>query len=268
MRLEGQVALITGAARGLGRAYALRLARLGADVAIVDVDLNAAAKFGEELGAASVAEEIQLIGCRSIGIEADLGNRQAAEEAVRRCAAELGRLDVLVNNAGGAAFAPIERSQPSIVPDEDLAATFAANLWSTIYCCQAAAPIMKAQKSGSIINTSSVAGHTVGRGGLLSHYSVAKAAVTHYTRNLASELAPYGVRVNCIAPGLMLTSRVKATAEARGFGNPSEGERMPMGRLGKPEDCAGVIEFLATDLSGYVTGQCIAVCGGALLTPS
>ena len=267
MKLQGQVAVVTGAARGLGRAYALRLAHLGADVAVVDINLDGAAQFDEHLDAPSVADEIRAMGRRSIGIQADLSDRQAAQEAIRRCAAELGRLDVLVNNAGGS-LTPIERSQPATMPDEDIQATFAANLWSTIYCCQAAAPIMTAQHSGSIINTSSLAGHMIPRGGRLSHYGAAKAAVTHYTRSLASELAPSGVRVNCIAPGTIETSRIKAQANARGIGDAASVRGVPMGRFGTPEDCAGVIEFLATDLSSYVTGQCIAVCGGALLSPS
>jgi NAD(P)-dependent dehydrogenase (short-subunit alcohol dehydrogenase family) len=265
MILEGQVALVTGAARGLGRAYALRLARLGADVVIVDRDLNAAAEFGEVLSAPSVVAEIQALGRRSIGVEADLTNRQAAEAAVRQTAKELGRLDILVNNAGGS-FTPIERSQPSITPDEDIFAIFEANFYSTIYCCQAAAPIMKNQKSGSIINTSSVSGHLVVPEGRLSLYASAKAAVAQYSRTLAAELGPHGIRVNCIVPGLMLTSRIKAQAAARSMGNaPPVG--IPLGRYGEPEDCAKVVEFLASDLSSYVTGQCISVCGGALMTP-
>src|SRR5690606_4823580 len=120
-------AIVTGAARGLGRAYALRLARLGADVAILDIDLNGAAAFGETLTAATVPDEIRAFGRRSLGIEADLSDRAAATDAIRQVAAEFGRIDILVNNAGGA-ITPIERSRASAVPDEDIALTLDANL--------------------------------------------------------------------------------------------------------------------------------------------
>ena len=267
MNLSGKVAIVTGAARGLGRAYALRLARLGADVAVVDIDLRGAAKFGETLNASTVPAEIEALGRKSIGIEADLASRAAVNDAVARVRDTLGRIDILVNNAGGA-ITPVERSKPSIVPDEDIRLTFDANLMSTIYCCQAVVPLMKGQKSGVIVNTASTAARVIAPGGGLSHYGVAKAAVSHYTRDLAAELGPFGIRVNAIAPGVMLTARIKALAEQRGIGTASEAERIPLRRLGEPEDCAGVIEFLVTDLSRYVTGQCISVCGGAALTPA
>jgi len=259
MMLQGKVAIVTGAARGLGRAYALRLARLGADVAIFDVDLAGAEKFGETLSAASVSQEVEALGRQSIEVQADLADRQAVDDAVRRVQGRFGRVDILVNNAGGA-ITPPERSKPSIVPAEDVRLIFDVNLMSTIYCCQAVA--------GVIVNTSSVAARTVARGGSLSHYGAAKAAVTHYTRDLAAELGPAGIRVNAIAPGVMLTARVKSLAEERGIGVASEAKHVPLQRLGEAEDCAGVVEFLVSDLSRYVTGQCISVCGGATLTPA
>jgi len=267
MTLEGKVVIVTGAARGLGRAYALRLARLGADVAIFDVDLAGAGKFGEQLTAPSVAQEVQALGRESIEVEADLTDRKAVNDAVQRVHARFGRIDILVNNAGGA-ITPPERSNPSIVPDDDIRLIFDVNFMSTIYCCQAVAPIMMAQKAGVILNTSSTAARTVARGGSLSHYGAAKAAVTHYTRDLAAELGPSGIRVNAIAPGIMLTARVKSLAEQRGIGVASEARHVPLRRLGEVEDCAGVVEFLVSDLSRYVTGQCISVCGGATLTPA
>lgn len=265
MSLQGKVAVVTGAARGLGRAYALRLAGLGADVAIIDVDLDGAAKFGEPLTAPSVSAEISALGRKSVGIKADLTKRSEATAAIESVLAQFGRIDILVNNAGGA-ITPPENSKPSVVSDEDIRITFEANLMSTIYCCQAVVPAMKRQHSGAIVNTSSTAGRMVAPGGSLSHYGVSKAAVTHYTRNLAAELGPFGIRANCIAPGVMLTARIKALAKDRGIGNPSEAARIPLRRLGEPEDCARVVEFLVTDLSRYVTGQCISVCGGAALT--
>lgn len=267
MRLDGKAAIVTGAARGLGRAYALRLARLGADVAVVDVNLDGAAEFGERLTAATVPDEIAALGRRSIGIEADLARREAAHEAVARAHEVLGRVDVLVNNAGGA-LTPAERSTASVVPEEDIKTIIDINLMSAIHCCQAAVPIMQAQGAGVIVNISTMAAASVVGRGMLAHYGMAKAAVAHYTRYLAAELGPVGIRANCIAPGPIQTSRVVAQAASRGIARPEDARRIPLRRLGTTEDCANVLEFLATDLSGYVTGQCISVCGGSLLTPS
>jgi NAD(P)-dependent dehydrogenase (short-subunit alcohol dehydrogenase family) len=267
MKLQGKTALVTGGARGLGRAYALRLASLGADVAIVDLNLDGAAEFGEQLGAPSVAAEIEQLGRRSLGIQADLTRRDDAFRAVEAARAALGRIDILVNNAGGA-ITPAERSRASATPEEDTRLLMDVNFMSTVHCCQAVAPLMKAQGGGVIVNISSQSGITTYNQGLLAVYAAAKAAVTHYTRYLAAELGPHGIRANCLAPGVMLTARVAAQAAARGIGTDAEAAKVPLRRLGQVEDCAGVLEFLATDLSQYVTGQVVSVCGGAVLTPS
>jgi NAD(P)-dependent dehydrogenase (short-subunit alcohol dehydrogenase family) len=267
MKLQGKTALVTGGARGLGRAYALRLASLGADVAIVDLNLDGAAEFGEQLGAPSVAAEIEQLGRRSLGIQADLTRRDDAFRAVEAARAALGRIDILVNNAGGA-ITPAERSHASATPEEDTRLLMDVNFMSTVHCCQAVAPLMKAQGGGVIVNISSQSGITTYNQGLLAVYAAAKAAVTHYTRYLAAELGPHGIRANCLAPGVMLTARVAAQAAARGIGTDAEAAKVPLRRLGQVEDCAGVLEFLATDLSQYVTGQVVSVCGGAVLTPS
>jgi NAD(P)-dependent dehydrogenase (short-subunit alcohol dehydrogenase family) len=255
LKLEGKVAIVTGAAGGLGRAYVNRLASLGADIGAVDVSFDDAVS-GFRTSARTIADEVQSKGRRCVSFEGDLGEKTTARAAI----------DVLVNNAGGA-ITPVERSSPSNCPEEDIFKLFGANLWSTIFCCQAAVPIMKSQSSGSIINTSSVAAHSVASNGRLALYGATKAAVTHYTRNLAAEVGPHGIRVNCIAPGIIMTPRVKAQSQARGIGVDSELKGIPMRRFGEAEDCAGVIEFLATDLSRYVTGECISASGGALLTP-
>lgn len=267
MELKGKVAIVTGGARGLGHAYVLRLAKLGADVAVVDIDLKGGAKFGEPMSADTVADEVRALGRRSIEIEADLSKREAANDVVKQVMAEFGRIDILVNNAGGA-ITPAERSLPSTIPDEDIHLTLDANFMSAVFCCQAVIPVMKQQKSGIIINTSSGAARNVSRGGSYSVYGAAKAAVTQYTRSLAAELGKFGIRANCIAPGIMMTARIKAQAQSRNIGVASDLERIPLGRLGEPEDCAGVIQFLSTDLSRFVTGQCISVCGGSALTPA
>lgn len=265
MKLQGKVAVVTGAAGGLGRAYVNRLASLGADIGAIDLNLDGSGN-GYQASAQTIADEVQSKGKRFVSFQGDLGQRSTAFEAIDAIVRAFGRIDILVNNAGGA-ITPVERSSPSNSPQEDNSKLFDANLWSTVFCCQAAVPIMKSQSSGSIINTSSVAAHSVARGGRLAMYGAAKAAVAHYTRNLAAELGPHGIRVNCVAPGIIMTPRVKAQSQARGIGVESELKSIPMRRFGEAEDCAGVIEFLATDLSRYVTGECISVSGGALLTP-
>ena len=265
--LLGQVAVVTGAARGLGRAYALRLASLGADVAVVDIRLDGAAEFAAQLSADTVTAEIEHMGRRSIGIQADLAQRTEAENAIHQALKALGRIDILVNNAGGA-LTPAERSHASLTPEDDNRFLFDVNYMSAVFCCQAAAVPMKAQGSGVIVNISSQSGITTYKGGLLSCYAASKAAVTQYTRYLAAELGPFGIRANCIAPGVMLTARVAAQAKARGVGTDEEAAQIPLRRLGRVEDCAGALEFLTTDLSQYVTGQVISVCGGAVLTPN
>jgi NAD(P)-dependent dehydrogenase (short-subunit alcohol dehydrogenase family) len=266
-KLLGKVAAVTGAARGLGRAYALRLAQLGADVAVIDIRLDAAAEFGETLSAESVPAEIEKLGRRSVGVQADLARRGEAQGAIQRTLETFGRIDVLVNNAGGA-LTPAERSRASETPEEDTRFLLDVNYMSAVHCCQAVAPIMKRQGSGVIVNISSQSAISTYQQGLLAGYSAAKAAVTHYTRYLAAELGPYGIRANCIAPGIMMTARVAALAARRGVGTDEEAVSIPLRRLGRVEDCVGALEFLVTDLSQYVTGQVISVCGGAVLTPN
>jgi NAD(P)-dependent dehydrogenase (short-subunit alcohol dehydrogenase family) len=127
---------------------------------------------------------------------------------------------------------------------------------------------MKRQRSGVVVNISSLTAISVFGGGVQSIYASAKAGITQYTRYLAAELGPFGIRANCLAPAVVLTSRVVAQAAERGIGTDAEAAKVPLGRLASVEDCAGVLEFLATDLSQYVTGQVISVCGGQVLTPS
>lgn len=261
-KLSGKVALVTGSARGLGRAYALRLASLGADVVINDVNMDAAREFAEELTAPTVVEEIQAAGRRSLGIVADVTDQAQVNRMVEQIVREFGRLDILVNNAGGALVKG--PSYASSVPESDFRRMMDINLMGTIFCCQAASVPMKEQRSGKIVNVGSQAGLRSTSGGGTA-YSVAKAAIQHYTRKLASELGPYNVNVNCIAPAWILSSR----AIASGRGSPETRARLEqeiaLQRLGTPEDCAKVVEFLVTDLSDYVTGQVISVCGGVCL---
>jgi NAD(P)-dependent dehydrogenase (short-subunit alcohol dehydrogenase family) len=245
----------------LGRAYVLRLARLGADVVVNDIDLNAAKEYDESLTAETVMAEVEALGRRAVGIEADVTDKASVEDMITQTLARLGRLDILVNNAGGN-LRSYNVQSASGTAEEHFRYIMDINLTGTIFCCQAASRPMREARSGKIINVASQAGLWSGRDGGGMPYKVSKAGIIHYTRVLAAELGPYGVNVNCIAPGFILSSR----AIAQGRNNDETRARLeaqiPLRRLGLPEDCAKVIEFLATDLSDYVTGQCLPVCGG------
>lgn len=261
MKLEGKVALVTGAGRGLGRAYALHLAKIGADVVINDIlppDVSAK-EFGEVLTADTVMDEVRALGRKSITIQADVSKKSQIDSMFDRILSEFGRIDILVNNAGGLQKHP-ERSYAATVPEEDLRTTLDGNLMGTIFCCQAASRPMIEQKSGKIVNVASLAAYLSQPGGFYASYGAAKAGIIAYTKYLACQLAHHGINVNCIVPGPIGTKRLMA----RMFGKELEAwtQRIPLGRLGTPEDCAKVIEFLCTDLSDYLVGQCIIVDGG------
>ena len=262
-KLKGKVAIVTGGAGGIGRAYVVRLALLGADVAILDLDLNVAHRYGEILSAENVMEEVRQLGGRSMGMQADLSQQEVAREAIEKVFDELGAIDILVNNAGGA-ITPIEQSRASDSPLADTERLFAANFYSMVHCCQAAIPFMRRQ-GGTIVNVATSGIDRTPASGALAMYSSAKSAVVRYSQALAVELGPYRIRVNCISPGIIESARIKAEAASRNLGTEQQAKVNPLRRLGTPEDCAGVLEFLVTDLSRYVTGECIRVSGGATL---
>ena len=262
-KLKGKTALVTGAARALGRAYALRLATLGADVVINDINLESAEEFGEELTADSVTAEVEAIGVRSLGIECSVADRDAVFAMVDEILKKFGRLDILINNAGGLAGEVFE-SFASSVPEADLRATLDRNLMGTIYCSQAASGPMKEQGWGRIINVASQAGLQSQPGGVYASYGAAKAAIIRYTSYLAQELGPYNINVNCIAPGHIRTARLWENVFKHDAIRENILAQIPLGRLGTEEDCAKVVEFLCTDQSDYITGQTISICGGAI----
>lgn len=261
MSLEGKVALITGAARGLGRAYALHLANLGAHIVINDIDLAAAAEYNETLNADSVEQEIENLGRRALGVTADVTDRAQVDAMIEKTLATFGRIDILVNNAGGN-LRSHEQQAASLASEAHYKYIMDINLTATIHCCQAVSTTMKEAQAGKIVNVASQAGLWSGRDGGGMPYKVAKAGIIHYTRCLAGELGPYNVHVNCIAPGLILSSRAVAQGRNSEASRQQLEPQIPLRRLGTPEDCAKVVEFLVTDLSDYVTGQCIPVCGG------
>lgn len=267
-KLSGKVALVTGAGRGLGRAYALHLAGLGAHIVVNDLHLDSAQEFDEDLSAETVMAECEALGVQSIGIAADVTDRSAVENMFQKIDEVFGRIDILVNNTGGV-LRPAELGKASSVSEDDWRFIMDVNLTSTLFCCQEAAKRMKEQRSGKIINVSSQAGVRGNSGGDVSHYCVAKAGIAEYTRLLAGELGPFNVNVNCIAPGIILTSRANKQFNRNSPENVAKAiEHIPLKRVGMPEDCARVVEFLATELSDYVTGQVVCVCGGMVLSPS
>ena len=261
--LEGKLAIVTGGAGGMGRAHALRLAELGANVAILDVDLQVARRYGEELTAPTVRDEIQAFGRDSIEIEADLSDREAAFAAVQQIEQHFGRIDILVNNAGGA-ITPIEHSSATLVSEQDRRQLFAVNFDTAVNMCQACAPSMSRQ-GGAIVNVSTVGVCVDDAGARFAMYTAAKAAIEKYTRSLAVELGPKGVRVNCVAPGLIMTPRVAGQAASRKLAMNGQAATIPLRRLGQPADITGVVEFLVSEQAGYVTGECIRVSGGLQL---
>lgn len=269
-KLSGKVALITGGARGLGRGYALRLAGLGADIAIVDRNLKSADVYEFEksqMTAPTVMDECKALGVRAIGLEADLTDRTITEKAVADIVDQLGRIDIAICNAGGgtATFADEREAdkkesgdigttgRPSDCPQHMLLRVLDINLMTCMYTCMAVAPYMKKQKSGKIVTASSTAGLDAMGG--YHPYGTAKAAIIHYTRSLAQELGPYNINVNSIAPGIIRTGRLGDRSHMA--------KRIPLRREGTIEDCAKVVEFLVTDLSDYVTGKTITIDGGS-----
>ena len=206
-----------------------------------------------------------------MGLEVDLTDRQATREAIDKVAAQMGRLDIVVANAGGGTvlFADereggggsnevldqVTTGTPSDTPEEMLTRVMDINVKSCMYTCMAATPHLKAAGGGRIVTVSSTAG--VDARGAYHPYGTAKAAIIHYTRSLAQELGPFNINVNAIAPGIIRTGRL-------GDRDAIAKERVPLQREGTIEDCAGVVEFLVTDLSAYVTGRVILIDGGLL----
>jgi len=254
VRLQGKVAIVTGAGRGIGRSIALRLAQEGADVLVSDVD-GATAE--------NTAREIATLGRRSVGMRADVTRPADMKEMAARSLAELGGIHILVNNAG------IVQVKPWLeLADEDLDRMFGVNVKGTLFASQAVAPTMVQQRSGRIINISSVAAK-LSRPYFL-HYAASKAAVVSMTRGMALYFAPYNVTCNSVCPGTVDTKMWEYLDEALGaLEGRAKGEALkqrigaiPLGRVEQPEDVAGVVAFLSSEDSGYMTGQSLLVDGG------
>ncbi|MGZ9818147.1 SDR family NAD(P)-dependent oxidoreductase [Peribacillus simplex] len=263
-KLTGKVAVVTGAARGIGRAYALKLAQLGADVGVIDIDLKSYQHFaGESIGEQyeSVVDELKELGVKAFGMEADISNQEQVQNSFQKIVDNLGEVDILVANAGGGTGSILE-NKPSEMDPEQLQTVLERNLFGTVYSVAAVAPGMKKKGYGKIVTVTSQAGLQSNKDGTYSHYGASKAAIVSYTKSLAQDLGTYNITVNAIAPGYIETGRLIEQFEQAGVETFTS--QTALKRLGTPEDCANVIEFLTTDLSDYVTGSVIDVTGGAL----
>ncbi|MEW5858005.1 MAG: 3-oxoacyl-[acyl-carrier-protein] reductase [Cyanobacteriota bacterium] len=244
-RLRGQVAIVTGASRGIGRAIALELASAGANIAI-----NYASSSG---AAEEVVSEITAAGGSAIALQADVSKADQVDALLNTVMEKWNRVDVLVNNAGITRDTLLLRMKP-----EDWQAVIDLNLTGVFLCTRAISKVMLKQRSGRIINISSVAGQMGNPG--QANYSAAKAGVIGFTKTVAKELATRGITVNAVAPGFIatdMTSNLKSE-EILKF--------IPLGRYGQPEEVAGLVRFLAADpAAAYITGQTLNVDGGMVM---
>ena len=241
--LTGKTALITGAARGIGKAIALKFASEGADIAFTDLNINEAAE--------QTLKEIEAYGVKAKAYASNAANYDETHEVVKEILAEFGHIDVLVNNAGITKDGLMMR-----MSEQQWDAVLTVNLKSAFNFIHACTPIMAKQRGGSIINMSSVVGVSGNAG--QCNYSASKAGLIGLAKSIAKEMGPRGIRANCIAPGFIITDMTNALPEQV---REEWAKQIPLRRGGTPEDVANVALFLASDLSGYVSGQVIHCCG-------
>jgi NAD(P)-dependent dehydrogenase (short-subunit alcohol dehydrogenase family) len=250
MQLKDKTAIITGARGGMGRTHALALAKEGANVVVSDISLEDCQK---------VVDEIKGVGGEAIAVKCDVTKKQEIEDMIKQTLDKFKKIDILINNAGILQFKPFLE-----LTEEDWDKMLAVNLRGYFLCSQACAKEMVKQKSGVIVNISSIAMGQVGVGfPQIVHYCAAKGGITAMTEAMALELSPFNIRVNAIAPGAIDTPMAAATKQ-----DPKvlEGAlaRIPMHRMGNPEEVSNVVVFLASDKSSYMTGSVVVVDGGYL----
>ena len=252
MLLETRVAVITGSASGMGKAMALKFAGEGCDIAVVDLQFESAQK---------VADQIQSLGRRAVAIKADISVGKDIQSMIGESLEYFGKIDILINNAGAAGGGSLENSD-----EREWDQVLALNLKGAFLACKAAVPHMKKQRYGKIINLSSM-GAVRPSVSVLAYHS-AKAGIIGLTRNLAFELAPFHICVNCIVPGPIETpfwdplSKGMSAEQKKAFFAALGKKEVPLGRMGTPEEIAGPALFFASELSSYVTGQVLCVAGG------
>lgn len=253
MLLEDKVAIVTGGAKGMGRAIAIKFAEEGCDVVVNALHLD---------GAKKVADEVKDLGRKSLAIKADISKSVEVNEMVARAIKEFGKIDILVNNAGG--VSDVKGGDSDTATEADWDKILNVNLKGAFLVCMAVIPYMKKQKYGKIINISSMG--AVNPAVSVLHYHAAKAGILGLTLNLAFELAPLNIYANAIVPGPIETpfwDALQSPGPARdAFFKEIAKKEVPLGRMGKPEDIAGPALFLASSLSDFVTGQIIYAAGG------
>ena len=257
MELDGQVAIITGAGRGIGRATALELGRMGAHIVVAELD---------PANAERTAAEVRALDRRALVVPTDVTSRKDLDRMVERARDELGRIDILVNNAG-----IYHAAQTLDVTEEHWDAVMNINAKAVFFASQAVLPTMIEHKRGVIVNLASMAGKVGSRANL--PYNASKAAVISITKSLALAHAADGIRVNCVCPGFVETDMWVSLTQQLGplfKQSPEEFTRrslrqIPLGRMERPEDVANVIGFLVSPRSEYMTGQALSVDGGLVM---
>lgn len=265
--LKGKVAIITGAGRGIGRVIALTLCREGADVVIDDIDLEAA-KIVEEEG--------RSMGAQALAIKADVTKFGEVKQMVRETLNRFGRIDILVNNAGiwYVDGKPVEHKLFENTTEDDWHGELGITLFSVINCTKAVLDSMKRQESGSIINITSDAG-TGPQTNMITIYGAGKGGTVSFSRNLAFEVGKYNIRVNCVSPGTIRSTRIEAILagddqrpEVIKFWKDRDEilKRIPLPRIGMTQDVANLVAFLSSDVSSYITGQNYHINGGRFMS--
>jgi len=244
--LKGRSAVVTGSARGIGKAIATKLASFGANVVISDINADAAKATAAEIGAT---------GPKAISFAADVSKADQADALIESCVKEFGKIDILVNNAGITKDTLLLRMK-----QEQWDAVIAVNLTGTYLCAQAAFKHMFKQKNGAIINISSIAGENGNVG--QTNYAASKAGVIGFTKAVALEGASRGVRCNAIAPGFVKTDMTDAIPEKIRL---EMAQKIPLGRAGLPDDIANGVAFLASDMASFITGHILDINGGGFL---
>ena len=250
LSFAGKVAVVTGGGTGIGYATALQFARLGASVVI-------AARTVDELEAAA-ARITEQSGSKCIAVPTDVKSEEACIALIQRTIDEFGRIDVLINNAGGTRMGPLEA-----IPTKGWDSIFDLNVKSAYVLTREAGKHMIAQKSGVIVSISSGAGINGVKGG--AHYSAAKSALQMFTRVTAAEWGKYGIRANCVAAGAIASERVLEAWKVAGLDMDQLSTGTPLRRTGTPDEMANMIVFFASDAASYITGQTISVDGGPSL---
>jgi NAD(P)-dependent dehydrogenase (short-subunit alcohol dehydrogenase family) len=264
--LSGKIAFVTGSGRGLGNTMAMRLADLGADVAVHDLGWGDTAKYGESANLGEVIKAIQAKGVRCVGVTGNIGDPAAVTKMKQEIEGNLGEVQILVNCAGGDIGASGNKPKPNNALDisfEDIQVLTTNNLIGTMLVCQAFVPQMVKSGAGSVINIASAAAHMGCSPEVV--YSTLKAAVVHYTRCLAKELLSDGVRINAVSPGPAKTARFQATRVVDADKMNSSGKSFM--RYAEPEEIADAVAFLAGPRSKFINGQVIRVDGGLTLFP-